>query len=643
MYIIKRYANNPILGPREAVSWESHGAFNGCPVMHKGSVQMLYRALGAPENIDHPSNEMSVIGITTENATGLFSNRHPFITPEKDWEKYGCEDPRVTFFEGQYVTFYTALGGYPYNASNIKIGMALSTDLNTISEKRLITPFNAKAMALFPERIGKKITAILTVHTDEPPAHIALVRCDSLDELSKIEFWEEWYAHLPNHILNPLRNEHDHIEVGAPPIKTEAGWLIIYSYIQNYYGGGKRVFGIEALLLDLRDPGTIIGRTKGPILVPETSYEQYGAVPNIVFPTGALLEGNRLDIYYGAADTVCAKASLHLPDLLDAMIPSRRSTFGVRVRNNPIITPNADHQWESKATFNAGAIDIDGTVHILYRALSQDNVSTIGHATSRNGTTITKRFSEPVYVPRADFELKHGAGNSGCEDPRVTRIGDKLYITYTAFDGVHPWHAAISSISVKDFLACKFDKWTMPQLVTPEPIKDKDLCLMPSKIDGKYMLIHRTDNSGSICADTVETLDFSKNRLERCIELLAPREGMWDTVKVGVAGPPILTSKGWLLIYHGVSHTGSYRLGAALLDAKDPTVVLSRTVDAIFEPLEQYELTGEVGHVVFSCGMVVRKDVLLMYYGAADRVIGVAKFSLKKLLGYLSPTSCKCD
>ena len=636
MYIVKRDRKNPILVPRETVSWESRGAFNGCPVLHKGGVQMLYRALGSPDHIDHPSREMSLIGIATQSGDGTFSDRRPFIVPEKDWEKFGCEDARVTFFEGQYVIFYTALGGFPYNASNIKVGMALSPDLATITDKRLITPFNAKAMMLFPERIGKKITALVTVHTDEPPARMALVRCDSLDQLSDPKFWEEWHAQLPNHVINPLRGEHDHVEAGAPPIKTKDGWLLIYSYIQNYTGGGKPVFGIEALLLDLRDPGTVIGRTKGPMLVPEASYEQYGAVPNIVFPTGALADGDRLDIYYGAADTVCARASIHLPDLLDAMVPARRSTIGVRAATNPIITPSGDHPWESKATFNAGAIELENTIHILYRALSQDNVSTIGYATSRGGTTITKRFSEPVYVPREEFELKHGDNNySGCEDPRVTKIGDKLYITYTAFDGVHPWHAAISSISVKDFLAHKFDKWSKPQLVTPEPIKDKDLCLLPGKVGGKYMLIHRTDDSGSICADTVPTLDFSKNRLERCIELLAPREGMWDGVKVGV-----VTKKGWLMIYHGVSRTSSYRLGAALLDAKDPTIVLARLTDAIFEPVEQYELTGEVPHVVFSCGMVARKDTLFLYYGAADRVVGVAKFSLKKLLAALSPASC---
>jgi len=642
MYIVKRDVRNPILVPREAVAWESRGAFNGCPVLHKGSVQMLYRALGKPEHIDHPANDVSVVGIATQDGSGGFSNRRPFITPEKEWEKFGCEDPRVTFFEGQYVIFYTALGGYPYNASNIKVGMALSPDLNTITEKHLVTPFNAKAMMLFPERIGKKIVAILTAHTDEPPARMALVRCDSLEQLTDPKFWEEWHAQLPNHVINPLRGEHDHVEAGAPPIKTKDGWLLIYSYIQNYTGGGKPVFGIEALLLDLRDPGTVIGRTKGPMLVPEASYEQYGAVPNIVFPTGALVDGDRLDIYYGAADTVCARASIHLPDLLDAIVPARRAAIGVRARNNPIITPSGDHPWESKATFNPAAIDINGTAHILYRALSQDNVSTFGYAISRNGTSITKRFSEPAYIPREDFELKHGGDNnySGCEDPRLTRIGDKIYVTYTAFDGAHPWHAAIASISVKDFLARKFDKWSMPQLVTPEPIKDKDLCLLPGKIDGKYMFIHRTDNSGSVCADTVETLDFSKNRLERCIELLAPREGMWDGVKVGVAAPPVLTKKGWLMIYHGVSRTSSYRLGAALLDAKDPTIVLARLTDAIFEPVEQYELTGEVPHVVFSCGMVVRKDTLFLYYGAADRVVGVAKFSLKKLLSALSPPSC---
>jgi predicted GH43/DUF377 family glycosyl hydrolase len=118
---------------------------------------------------------------------------------------------------------------------------------------------------------------------------------------------------------------------------------------------------------------------------------------------------------------------------------------------------------------------------------------------------------------------------------------------------------------------------------------------------------------------------------------MGPRPGMWDSQKIGIAGPPIKTPKGWLLIYHGVSKTATYRLGAVLLDLKNPSIVLSRSVDTIFEPLQAYEKVGQVKNAVFSCGAVLRGDTIYIYYGGADTVVGVAKMSLKKLLKILLP------
>ena len=122
---------------------------------------------------------------------------------------------------------------------------------------------------------------------------------------------------------------------------------------------------------------------------------------------------------------------------------------------------------------------------------------------------------------------------------------------------------------------------------------------------------------------------------------MGPRPGIWDSVKIGIAGPPIKTKQGWLLIYHGVSKTGTYRLGAVLLDLKNPTVVIARTVDTILEPLEQYEVEGIVRKAVFSCGAVLRDDTLFIYYGGADTVLCVAKVSIKKLMQILLPASLK--
>ena len=149
------------------------------------------------------------------------------------------------------------------------------------------------------------------------------------------------------------------------------------------------------------------------------------------------------------------------------------------------------------------------------------------------------------------------------------------------------------------------------------------------------MLLHRIDPQ--LCADFLDNLDFKKSRLTRCIEIMGPRPGMWDSVKIGIAGPPIKTPKGWLLIYHGVSKTGTYRLGAVLLDLKNPSIVIARSVDTILEPLEEYERVGQVRNAIFSCGTVLRGDTLFIYYGGADKVLGVAKVSLKKLLKILLP------
>lgn len=635
MYVIRRSTHNPLIAPQADKQWESRGTFNPSPVKKGNITHILYRALGRPDALMTPQG-ISTIGKALSLDGKHFQGRRQFIVPEQEWEKYGCEDPRVTFFEGKYYVFYTALGGMPFGPGNIKVAVAISKDLEVVDERHLVTPFNAKAMTLFPERVNGKITAILTAHTDEPPARIALVQCDKIEQLWDLKFWEEWHAKFDEHVINPLRFDHDHVEVGSQPLKTKDGWLIFYSYIQNYFGGGERVFGIEALLLDLKDPLKIAGRTKGPIMVPEEIYEKYGIVPNIVFPSGAMLDKKgRVDIYYGGADTVCARASLNLADLLDAMSPNRRTELVQRAKQNPILKPLPEHPWEARAVFNPGAIELGGYVHLLYRALSSDNTSTMGYAKSKDGVKIIERGAEPAYVPREEFEKRMGGDGSGCEDVRIVQMGSTLYATYTAYNGRDPWRAALSTISIRDFLAKKWDKWSKPQLITPDKVQDKDTCIFPEKIGGQYMLMHRIDPM--ICADFLDSLDFSKSRLTRCIEIMGPRPGMWDSVKIGIAGPPIKTPKGWLLIYHGVSKTGTYRLGAVLMDLKNPSILLSRTVDTIFEPMEEYEKVGMVKNAVFSCGAVVRGDNLMIYYGGADTVIGVAKVSMKKLLKILLP------
>ena len=175
-----------------------------------------------------------------------------------------------------------------------------------------------------------------------------------------------------------------------------------------------------------------------------------------------------------------------------------------RYINNPIISPRPEFDWEAKATFNPVAIYEDGRFHIVYRAMSRDDTSVFGYASSKDGVHIDERLLTPIYVPRANFEKKLHPGNSGCEDPRITKLGDTLYMFYTAFDGFTP-RVAYTSIKVDDFLNKKWN-WEFPRVVTPPGIDDKDSCLLSKKINGKFVIFHRMEHC--ICINLEDDLNF---------------------------------------------------------------------------------------------------------------------------------------
>src|SRR3989338_1929311 len=638
MFVVKRSHHNPIIVPDKNHYWEAFASFNMSVVKKGAMFYGVYRAISAPDRLLAP-DQVSIIGIGQSKDGRHFSERESFITPTEEWEKYGCEDPRITFFEGNYYIFYTALSKFPFEASGIKVGVAVSKDLKKIKERHLVTPFNAKAMTLFPERIGGKITVIVSVNTDMPPVKIAIAQVNKIEELWNQRFWEEWYKNVDKYSIDFKRLSYDHVEVGATPVKTRHGWLLLYSHIQNYFGGGenlKRIFGIEAVLLELNNPLKIVGRTRGPILAPRESYELLGHVPDVVFPTGAVVKGDTLFIYYGAADTTTCLAYVNLTDLLATMREeTSREWHFERSYKNPIIVADKTHPWEAKATFNPAAIRIGGKTHILYRALSMDNTSSIGYASSLDGVKIDEKLAEPIYIPREDFELKKVAGeNSGCEDPRLTKIGKNIFMCYTAYDSIGPPQVAITSITEKNFLQKNW-KWTKPILITPAGFDDKDTCIFPEKIDGKYFVLHRM--GGEICGDYLKSLDFKNQKIKKCIRIIGSRINSWDNVKVGISAPPMKTKYGWLLLYHGISRShNTYRVGALLLDKNDPAIVLARTTDPIFSPEEPYEKIGIVNNVVFPCGMVEKDGLLYIYYGGADTVVGVATMGLDIVLKALT-------
>ena len=292
-----------------------------------------------------------------------------------------------------------------------------------------------------------------------------------------------------------------------------------------------------------------------------------------------------------------------------------------RFQENPILQPISMNPWESVRVFNAAAIGVGKQIHILYRAMGNDGISRIGYAASSDGYKIDERSPTPV------FEPSNKAEEYGCEDPRLTLIGDQIVMAYTALseiDHEQLYQIALTSITVDNFLKkqWKWDERSLPF----RGILDKDAVIFPKKIDGKYVMLHRIEPS--MCVAYSDTL----TRWYNIASLMRPRTKSWDCWKIGAAGTPIELNEGWLVIYHGVNFERIYSLGVLLLDRDNPETILYRSETPILTPVTDYERLGKVPNVVFSCGNVLINDEVLVYYGGADSVMCVATYELNELI-----------
>ena len=331
----------------------------------------------------------------------------------------------------------------------------------------------------------------------------------------------------------------------------------------------------------------------------------------------------------------------------------------VRWKHNPILKPNPQNQWENFVTTNPGAwYDAEeGQIKLLYRAAGDEEAHIIrfGLAVSPNGYDFTRVSEQPVFAPSID------GFDAGCvEDPRIVKIGDYYYITYAArfyppgrywmaagkpkvwrqsppeFPYLLRENAAVSGLAVtKDFKT-----WIRAGRITNPLVDDRDVILFPEKVNGKFVMLHRPMNWAGPQYKTAHPaiwISFSEDLLHwPQSTLLAAARQDWET-KIGGNTPPIRTPYGWLTLYHAVGPDRYYRLGAFLLDLENPAIVTHRTKDWIFQPEEWYEIEGcyDGGGVVFPCGKVVIRDTLFVYYGAADKYIGLATCKLDELLDYL--------
>ncbi|HEY8445968.1 MAG TPA: hypothetical protein VIL01_02605 [Thermomicrobiales bacterium] len=284
-----------------------------------------------------------------------------------------------------------------------------------------------------------------------------------------------------------------------------------------------------------------------------------------------------------------------------------------RYAGNPILAPIPDHPWEARTVFNCGVAQMDGAVVLIYRAQGlENNVSRLGFAVSTDGFNFA-RLDRPVFEPADETETW------GVEDPRLTRLGDRWYMVYTAWS---PQGIQVAMASTANFFT-----WERHGIVLPGP-DNKDAAIFPEKVGGRYVMFHRIPPAIWLAYsdDLVHWGDYQK--------IIEPRPGNWDSLKLGAGGPPLKTDRGWLCIYHGVSEDRVYRLGAVLLDLEDPSKIIGWPKEPILEPEEPWELEGDVPNVVFTCGTAEIGDQYVVYYGGADKVIAAATAPKAALLDF---------
>ncbi|RLD16412.1 MAG: hypothetical protein DRI22_01265, partial [Caldiserica bacterium] len=326
-----------------------------------------------------------------------------------------------------------------------------------------------------------------------------------------------------------------------------------------------------------------------------------------------------------------------------------------RLSNNPVLKPIKEHPWESERVFNCGTVKIKDKIYVFYRAIGEDKVNRIGLAVfSSDGKRLIERLPYPIYEMKGgEFPLaekfNYPYSLYGVEDPRVSIIGDEIYMVYSAWNG-KVTHVALSAIRVEDFLKRDWSKWKRYGLLNIGSLKkgedDRDACLYPEKINGKYVLIHRV-NPNILISYSPDLKSWSEYKV-----LMRPRKNMWDSEKIGIAAPPVKTKFGWLNTYHGVKVENGkkvYRMGIFITDLNDPERIIYRSEKPIMEPYEVYEKekgfvtkAGIYPEVVFISGVVPLDknsneilegdDEILLYYGTGDRTVCVAKVKISDIV-----------
>lgn len=334
----------------------------------------------------------------------------------------------------------------------------------------------------------------------------------------------------------------------------------------------------------------------------------------------------------------------------------------IKVKKEGIILKKTDLGFENEGVLNPAILQLDNEVHVFYRAVRDGNYSTVGYCLLDGPLTIKNRNNTPILIPHFDHERQ------GIEDPRIVKIEDVYYMTYTAFDGVN----ALGSLATSTDLVNFERKGIIVPKVTYDEFKhlaecsnrvnkkyfrhenhtkdeenvflwDKNVIFFPRRINNKFYFLHRIRPGiqvvgvNSLDELTKEYWEHYLLHLDEHIAIDPVHEGH-EASYVGGGCPPIETEHGWLFIYHGVHDTVKgyvYSACAALMDLNDPRKELARLPYPLFEPEFDWELHGVVDNVVFPTGTALFENTLYVYYGAADKHIACASLSLPDLINEL--------
>lgn len=292
--LFERYAGNPIL---TAADWPypAHTVFNpGAAKLADGTTLLLCRVEDR-RGLSHLCAARSANGLdgwVIDPSPTLLPN--PSEYPEEIW---GIEDPRLTYVEelGKYAVAYTA-----FSRGGPGVALALTEDFQSFERYGLIMQPDDKDAALLPRRINGNF-ALIHRPMQDSGAHIWVSFSPDL---------RNWGTHQ---IMLPARRggwwDANKVGLSPPPIETPEGWLMIYHGVRHTASGS--LYRIGLALFELERPDVCVARGESWVFGPETPYERQGDVANAVFPCGLTVgeDGDRIFMYYGAADTSIAVAT----------------------------------------------------------------------------------------------------------------------------------------------------------------------------------------------------------------------------------------------------------------------------------------------------------------------------------------------